>query len=98
MGIVVLKLHHSQPWRYMKVIGQLHILASVPFGNKFGPYRIGGWVGHRTILGCLIKRKYLATTGIRTSSARDSMPFKYKYKGSKGPASTLLQLNYVEFD
>jgi len=55
-------------------------------------------VGHGTVLDCLVKRKYLATTGIRTPAARDIRPFKYTYKGSKIPASNVLQLNCAEFD
>jgi hypothetical protein len=41
----------------MKVKGQLHFLAAVPFGNKSGPNRIEGWLGHRTGLDGFGKEK-----------------------------------------
>jgi hypothetical protein len=50
----------------MEVSGQLHATAALIQGKSSGIHCIGGWVGPRTGLDDVERRKYLAPTGTRT--------------------------------
>jgi hypothetical protein len=68
----------------MEVSGQLHAPAALPPAKETpGTHWIGGWVGPRTVLDTVVKRKIPSPVGNRTLESRSSNPYRLSYHGSK---------------